>query len=172
MNKRTNKAGPLPAREPRPPAPPLEEPRPAPWGDLVAAGRRSLLHQWDAERKPTHVSPPWGPEGELERAFAKLGKYVNATAAPYGQYQVDPDITNDEMGYGERVSDELLRVGDGAGAKVQPRVRQRTKTGWQAISPAADSPSPASAQTAATSPRRARGATRGPAKPPGSRTKR
>jgi hypothetical protein len=171
MNKRTNNPGPLPAREPRPLAPPLEEPRPAPWGDLVAAGRRWLLHQWDAEKKPTRVSPPWGSEGEPASAFAKVGKYVNATAALYGQYQVDPDITNDDMGYGERVSDELLRVGDGA-TKMQKRVRQRTKTGWQAITPAADSPSPASAQTAAAAPRRARGASRAPAKARSSRAKR
>ncbi len=160
MNKRTNKPGPLPA----------EEPRPAPWGDLVAAGRRWLLHQWDAEKKPTRVSPPWGSGGEPVPAFEKVGKYVNATTAPHGQYQVDPDITNDEMGYGERVSDELLRVG--AGTKVQKRVRQRTKTGWQAITPAADSPSPASAQTAAAAPRRGRGASRAPAKARSSRTKR
>lgn len=162
MNKRTNEPGPLPAREPRP----------APWRDLVAAGRRWLLHQWDAEKKPTRVSPPWGPGGEPDPAFKKVGKYVNATAAPYGQYQVDPDITNDEMGYGERVSDELLRVGDGAGTKVQKRVRQRTKTGWQAITPAADSPSPASVKTAADAPRRARGARRGPAKARSSAAKR
>ncbi len=167
MNKRTNRPGPLHAREPRL----LEEPRPAPWGDLVAAGRRWLLHQWDAEKKPTRVSPPWGSEGEHAPAFAKVRKYVNATAAPYGQYQVDPDITNDEMGYGERVSDELLRV-DGAGTKVQKRVRQRTKTGWQAITPAVDSPSPASAQTAGAGPRRGRGASRAPAMARSSRAKR
>jgi hypothetical protein len=166
MRKPTNRNGALPERERQPPPLPLQEPRPAPWSDLVAAGRRWLLHKWDSEPPPARVPPPWRFESGPNPAFAKVAKYVDATAAPHGPYSVDPDVTNDDMGYGERLGDELLRVGDAGIATPRGRVRQRTKTGWQLLSPAGSSRAPADAPSQEDATRLARAATRAPAKGP------
>jgi hypothetical protein len=166
MRKPTNRNGALSERERQPPPLPLQEPRPAPWSDLVAAGRRWLLHNWDSEPTPARVPPPWRFESGPDPAFAKVAKYVDATAAPHGPYSVDPDVTNDDMGYGERLGDELLRVGDAGIATPRGRVRQRTKTGWQLLSPAGSSQAPADAPAQEDASRLARAATRAPAKGP------
>jgi hypothetical protein len=166
MRKPTNRKDALPAREPQPTAPPLQEPRPAAWSDLVAAGRRWLLHEWDSEPTPTRVRPPWQFENGAGPAFAKVEKYIDATAAPHGPYSVDPDVTNDDMGYGERIGDELLHVGDTGKATLRGRVRQRTKTGWQLLTPARGSRAPADSPAQLDAPRLARATTRTPAKAP------
>jgi hypothetical protein len=164
MKKRTERTDVLPARRPQPLEPSLQEPRPPPWSDLVAAGRRWLLHQWAAEPKPTRVSPPWRLESGSNPAFAGVAKYVDATAAPRGPYSVDPDITNDDLGYGERVSDRLLRVGGDGDAKERKRVRQRTKTGWQTLTPAVGTRSPGDERALPDARPRARGARSRPGK--------
>ena len=104
MKSRRDRNDAFPTREPQPPAPPLREPRPAPWSDLVAAGRRWLVHKWDSQPKPAGVPPPWRFGSEPDPAFAKLVDYIDPTATQHGPYTVDPDVTNDDMGYGERFS--------------------------------------------------------------------
>lgn len=142
MKKRANGNDALSTRSPEPPAPPLQEPRQARWTDLVAAGRRWLVSEWGSEPKPTRVRPPWRSESAPAPAFAKVAKYIAATAAPHEPYTVDPDVTNDDMGYGERVSDELLRIGEDGTVTSRRRVRQRTKTGWQVLTLGGGSPAP------------------------------
>lgn len=163
MKKPANGNNTLSTRSPKPPAPPLQEPRRAPWTDLVAAGRRWLVSKWESEPKPTGVPPPWRFESGPAPAFVKVAKYIAATAAPHVPYTVDPDVTNDDMGYGERVSDELLRVAERGTVTPRTRVRQRTKTGWQVLTPAGGSRAPEDAPEPRGASHPARAATRTPA---------
>jgi hypothetical protein len=155
-------------REQVTPALRLEDPRVPPWQDLIAADRRRLLSGKDdavptqealmALRKAharvsrTRASKKKGKDvpgaslAELEQGKEAIANAqgnwtsIDPTTHPY-RYTRGPDLTNDEMGYGERLDEELWFVVDGT-IVSKWRSSQRTKSGRQFLFESPDRPAP------------------------------
>ena len=105
----------LKVRKPDPQMPNLEAPRPVSWMDLIYAERRRLVAR-DKRLKP---SP-----------FAK-----DLSTRAY-DYTRRSSLTNDDLGYGERVA--ILMTIDNTSKDA--RIGQRTKTGLQVLVVASNTP--------------------------------
>jgi hypothetical protein len=102
------------------PGPSPQDPRVPPWSDQIVAQRITLLKQ---RGKPSGGQP----------AAQQLNVGSEQPIAIY-RYERGTDLTNDEMGYGQRVHDLLWFVdGTNGPPSVVPKVRcsQLTKTGRQ-----------------------------------------
>jgi hypothetical protein len=104
----------LEARNPVKPATSLQDPRVPAWADQVAAERRRLRAAYSA------------PEAQRVIPTSKP-----LTAQIY-KYSRGADLTNDEMGYGER-GEEVLWSVHGKELKPEKRTIQRTKSGRQVL---------------------------------------
>ncbi|HEX6240502.1 MAG TPA: hypothetical protein VFZ61_06395 [Polyangiales bacterium] len=102
-------------RKGQPTPEPLMNPRDAPWQDSIAARRRLLLD---------------GEAGNRFKIVSGIEPSVESIALAVYRFSKGPDFTNDEMGYGEVLVDELWYVKNGRFLSVE-RVSQRTKTGRQ-----------------------------------------
>ena len=104
-------------RKRKEPNPDLSDPRQAPWDESLRAERARRLHRPGKE-------PVRGAETSKDQV-------EEFTAAAY-RYSKSPDFTNDELGYGEVITEELWQARDGKLVSLERR-SQRTKTGRQVL---------------------------------------
>ena len=102
--------------------PDLAEPRVLTWRDAIAAERRRLMlyprGQPDPRANPTKAVQP-----------------VETEVTPIYHYTREHDLTNDHLGYGEQVVDELWMFEEGKiRVKLDVRKSQRTRSGRQLLS--------------------------------------
>jgi hypothetical protein len=105
-------------RTARPPRAELIDPRDPAWDELVAAYRRYLLLR--------AAQPGDEPASSLPGLSEQL------SAAAY-RYSKGPDFTNDSLGYGEALHEQLWWVVEDGSVVAQTRTSQRTKTGKQLL---------------------------------------
>jgi hypothetical protein len=97
----------------------LMGPRPTDWEDELAAERRRLLQLGASDGRAIVEAVP---KGKVE--------HRESMARAVYRYSKGPDTLNDELGYGEVVTECFWNVFDGI-ARVVYRKSQRTKTGRQ-----------------------------------------
>jgi hypothetical protein len=111
----------------------LQDPRVPTWGDRVAAQRRLLMGAFKPKKSAVAARPLERAEDPTGSAVATkaLGLAEDLTGQVY-RYTRGNDLTNDEMGYGERADEVFWEV---SGKKLVPRLRtsQRTKSGRQVL---------------------------------------
>lgn len=119
-------------RTPRPPSSDLINPRAPLWDDLISAARRRLL---EASRRRAN-GQPLGPDDALP--VKVLDVSTERMSQSVYRYTKGPDFTNDELGYGEVVTEVFWKVERGAPGelpKASAKVlkSQRTRTGRQLL---------------------------------------
>ncbi len=107
-------------RSPVPSIPTLEDPRVPTWSDQVAALRVRLIDR-----------PPAG--APRDDATKRLLRGFPASTGGIYRYSRGDDLTNDEMGYGERISEPLWAKQSGGKLERTTRTSQRTKSGRQEL---------------------------------------
>jgi hypothetical protein len=121
---RPNKNGVIIPRLKRPGWSDLVDPRDPPWEDRVAAARREL------KLRATRTSALDLGGRRMAPPSVRLQSEVVSNAIY--RYSKGPDFTNDELGYGEVIEEEIWLIQDGK-ATSHKRISQRTKTGRQIL---------------------------------------
>ena len=122
---RVDRTGLLEARNPIVPRTGLQDPRAPSWADQVAARRRVLMAAYARRvRTGEDVAIPATTEDLTGRIY---------------KYSRGADLTNDEMGYGERGFEVFCAV-EGDALKEATRTIQRTKSGKQTLTPPGPQP--------------------------------
>ena len=104
-------------RTPRDPGLDLSDPRQSPWDERLRAQRALLIHR---------------QEGKAASSGAKPKDQVEQFTAAVYRYSKNPDFTNDELGYGDVITEELWQARGGKLVSLERR-SQRTKTGRQVL---------------------------------------
>jgi hypothetical protein len=106
-------------RKVKPPAPKFEPPRPMPFGDFVRAQRHWLKVHATSRARPSPPKNPFADDKDTEIPAIAIYRHARG-----------PDLTNDEMGYGES-REEVFWYLDGSQCRIAKRVSRQTKTGRQ-----------------------------------------
>jgi hypothetical protein len=113
-----------PTRRPSVPPIELQDPRTPVWADQVAARRRLLSRHYEQRSRGSGLTT--APE-----TAKPLAAQSDLTNRVY-KYSRGVDLTNDEMGYGERGEEQLWHVKEQT-LQPMPRSSQLTKSGRQPL---------------------------------------
>lgn len=116
----TDSGGVLESREPIRPIPDLNDPRLPIWSDRIVALRVFMIESKGGGAESAKVEALFSDES-LDPLAGSVYRYTRAG-----------DLTNDEMGYGERVTEPLWST-NGDKAEPRERISQRTKSGRQSL---------------------------------------